>query len=382
MRYNFENFVSGLAFGSEGSFSCPVKFGAYCNSRLIELVGPIDSDIDNKTLLKLLIDKLPKCIEGNSSLILDMIVREDLKKIENLIDRIDPKLLLPSSVSETAESMKKIAGNLGFLVGDLNIRIVDDYPEPYSGAPFAAMSYDSVDNSDYGIDVGVALKSAELKPLYTQVLLGHEFAHFIIGQKPTQILARGLEEGIADYLGGIMIVGSIIGRGLAESVLIAMRRRFEQNQFWRIYRDGLLATSSLLLLRGEVEFSEMILMANREGRGVIKDFERKLLRGEISLSTTIDGNENSRSFAQRVISLTPENTLSPISFYVCRTAKVGERIEVLAERLSLSATDVTNALDDAQNKAFMAIPYAERVYSNEGAFYFRENSLRYVVGTQ
>lgn len=380
MKYKFENFVSGLAFGSNGSFACPVVFGEYCGKRFEELVGQQESDASNLAMLKELIDAL-EGVQSNAdksgSCVLDTLVHEDLIKICRLAESLDPSFLDPASVLEATEEVQKVAGDLGFVTDDLSLRVVDDFPSPYTGAGFAAMSYDRVDHSDYGIEVGVALKKSDLRPLYSQVLLGHEFAHFIIGQKPTDILARGLEEGIADYLGGVLIVGELIGRNLAEDVLIAMRRRFGQTQFWRIYRDGLAATSSAILLQGESGFLKMVRKANREGRGVVKEFERQLLRGELPV-VDVEANDG-RAFAQRFISLTPENTLSPLSFYVCRSTKVGEKFEDVAERLGLDESDVEKAVTDAQNSAFMAIPYGGKVYSNEAPFYFEEGSLRYLV---
>ncbi len=378
---NVQQQISGLAFATNGHFCDPIKFA----SKLIDLFD-IDGEgiVSNKLQLIEIIQgiisiEIKPPFDNNKAL--KFLLQEDIKPLLSILNEIDESIIEEKSIEHSFGSLLEIAKSYNLKLGRVELRIVDSFPEPYQNNSFAAMTFDNVDKKMFGITPGVALKRSELRPLYSIALLAHEFTHLIIGRIDTKILARGFEEGVADYIGGLKFAGKIIGDKLAEQILWNSRNRYGRNQLGRLYRHSLIQVMNLVQIAGEECLFNYLKDANNYGRRVIKNIEELLIDGQIKELKYYEKTSRSiqNKFNCRFINMTPDLVVSPLSFVLSCRFQIGDNINKLISQYCMNFEDGNVALDELQNRIYLIIQDDGKIVCDETKLYIKNKHLRYEI---
>lgn len=193
--------------------------------------------------------------------------------------------------------------------------IVDNYPEPFARMTGAAMVPDRTDCSRYGIDPGIYFRREKLSPLPSAITLFHELTHLVVSQNDDSLLARGLEEGIAEFLAFNVLAPERLNPQAVQSLFISKRLRFSGHaQRLRLYMDYFRQANWLYSTYGMSGLLELV----RSGRRAIKKAEIALSNGKID-HLNLPRSAPSQSVANRgsvLASLFPENeVVVPEAFY-------------------------------------------------------------------
>jgi hypothetical protein len=373
------NFLSGLAFAAKNRCADPNSF-----IDALEAEGAFDAH----ATVSVVVDELSEFVarwsdlqgvveEGlNQRTALRHLLARDVADLLQLLEATDLRWLNPQSIDDTIPKLLDKARSLQLDVSFARMRVVDRFPEPYSDATFAAMTYDRGDQRLHGIEPGVVLLREQLRPVYSVSLLAHEFIHLAIGRVDTDILARGLEEGISDLVGQLMFASEFLPTGYCERVLMNSRSRYGRPQLGRLYRDSLVSALTAYLLVGDTGMLALLQQANRDGRQVIKDFERRLARGELSQEKPESLREFA-GFAQRFLAMTPDLVVSPLALILAERCILHETTAMTLRRLRVEEAEGMEALDELQERVFLAIQSEGEISSCEGTFYSEIAHLRY-----
>jgi len=373
------NFVAGLAFATAGRFTDPNVFVSALESE--GALAPEASAAAALKELRVFIETWGKLEDVVSQGLTREAARRHVLAADaalalELAEQVPAELLSPDSVETATRQLMTVARNLGLDVEYARLRIVEEFPEPHSEASFAAMTYDRGDQRLHGIEPGVVLLRDQLRPLYSIGLLAHEFTHLVIGRVDTDILARGLEEGIADLVGQLLFARNLMPQEVCERLLWNSRSRYGRDQLGRLYRDGLLGASALYLALGDNGMVDLLRGANEEGRQVIHNVERELAAG-VLMNATRAGEGAFRGFAQSFVAMTPDLVVSPLAFVMACQLSVHEDVESVCSRLNLDATEAAESLEELQSRVFLAVESDGVITSNEGPFYAELGQLRY-----
>src|SRR6266700_4778460 len=88
------------------------------------------------------------------------------------------------------------------------------------------------------MEPGIYFPESRLRPFYSEFLLSHELIHVILGKISPNLLARGLEEGIAKLIGALYLSNQILGKDLTINLFIYNRLSYRHQQFWELYMDA------------------------------------------------------------------------------------------------------------------------------------------------
>jgi hypothetical protein len=373
------NFVAGLAFAIAGRFTDPNAFVSALESE--GALAPGTSALVALEELRGFVETWGKLEDVVSQGLTREAARRHVLAVDvslalELAERVPAELLSPDSVEAATDQLMAVARNLSLDVEYARLRVVEEFPEPHSDASFAAMTYDRGDQRLHDIEPGVVLLRDQLRPLYSIGLLAHEFTHLIIGRVDTDILARGLEEGIADLVGQLLLARNLMPQGVCERLLWNSRSRYGRDQLGRLYRDGLLGASALYLALGDEGMLDLLQRANNEGRQVIHDVERKLAAGVLA-SETRGAEGEFRSFAQSFVAMTPDLVVSPLAYVMASQLAVHEDVTSMCSRLNIDAAEAAESLEELQSRVFLAVESEGVITSNEGPFYAELGQLRY-----
>jgi hypothetical protein len=370
-----EGFIAGVAFAVPGAFSDPNPFAA-------ALVG--EAKIKDTATPAEIVQQLDAFSQAwrlpqkklTQESALSVLLAQDAAKIAEFVRNADEQLLRPESVEAATTNLIESAGHLGFDVSFAELRVVDEFPSPYRKMTFAAMTYDRMDEKLFDIRPGVALRRDQLKPFYSIALFAHELVHVAIGNQKTRILARGLEEGIADIVGQLMLAAELLPVAVCEQILWNSRTRYGRDQLGRLYRDALVSASTACLLIGDGAILALVHQANREGRSVIHDFERALAAGQVKGHG--DGGRCT-TFAQRFLAMTPELVVSPLAHVLATNIQLDEQLKDAFKRLNIPSHDGDEAVDELQSRVYLTTESNGMMSANEAPFYQQLGHLRYDV---
>ncbi len=370
--------VAGLAFASAARFSDPIAFvDALFNEAGIAEDERGSAAIDQIEGFVREWADLESVIQGGLDGLRAFrhVLARDAAAALKLASKIETRLLQPASIESAMKQLRDAAAHRGLDVDYARQRVVDQFPQPYADTNFAAMTYDRGDQRLYGIEPGVVLLRNQLRPLYSIGLLAHEFVHLIIGRIDTDVLARGLEEGLADFFGQLVLAGRIMPRAICERLLWNSRSRYGRPQLGRLYRDALLATCVVYLEIGDEGFEALLRRANHEGRHVVKDLEREVCLG--TLRGSRGRSDEYRGFAQSFVAMTPDLVVTPLAMLLAESLSVGQSVDAAAQALRLERSLVQPALNELQTRVFLTVESEDTVSSTEGGFYAALGHLRY-----
>lgn len=148
------------------------------------------------------------------------------------------------------------------------ISLVDNYPHPYQNVKGVALAPDETDRARYGIPYAILIRKGSVDPTILPILIAHELVHFFV--KDEGLLARGLEEGFADFLAFFLVGPKIIPERALRNYFLSKRITPKSGApRFRTYLDYIRVALGIYTFRGLAGIIDPI----KSGRRAIKELE-------------------------------------------------------------------------------------------------------------
>lgn len=242
---------------------------------------------------------------------------------------------------------------LGLPIGDVAVRLVENFPEPFHRFAWAAFAPDSEDEENFKIPRGVYFRKDKLRPFYSEALYAHEVVHTITGRVDPHVYAMGLEEGIAEVVGTCRVGGRVLPAQVVRNILVLGRHGVRREKLWTVYLEHTRQAALLYDRFGMTGLTELV----RRGRAAIHEAERAVLLG------TVDDLELPRGGFDPV-------TTSLLDF-ICRSytaAHVFSPLECQLVRHVRSGRDVGDICREAHVDTGVGVPVLERLGGESALF--------------
>lgn len=349
---------------SSRMFLLPAIYHTRCRfSNLGGFMKRVGAEFDSisfskKSTLKILEDLIIKFeSEGKESSIGQqaaekLVIARDLRDIQKQaagLEEFDPVTLMLKDFDKLVEESAKI----GFSVDGVQIFLVDEFPEPFNKMDWTFFNADKDDEKKYGIPFGIYVKKTAAIPIYTTFLICHELIHVAIGLKETNKIARGLEEGLAELLGCILLFSRLKGCHLAANLLIYNRLYYPPNQFWDVYLDNLKQAILLYHQFGLAGLKELV----HEGRDRIKDVEKLLLKGDYIRLGLAKGewDEDVNYLTSHILAFPRNYVVSPLANYISNFVKTGMSIKEITSVNNIDPIEGEEGIRELNQKLFLVV---------------------------
>ena len=184
-----------------------------------------------------------------------------------------PNEFTEEDVRRIYTEVKREFSSIGLSLSEYpDIHLVENYPHPYENVKGVALAPDETDRKRYGIPYAILIRRGSVDPTILPVLIAHELVHFFV--KDQGLLARGLEEGFADFL-AFFVVGPRVMDELPLKRYFLSKRispRYSSPRF-RTYLDYIRMALGIYTFEGLERIVEIIL----GGRKEIKKIELSVL---------------------------------------------------------------------------------------------------------
>ncbi len=165
--------------------------------------GPVDAQIVAEALMSALKTRLDTALPTDEKAALRC-AYWDIQRGHLELDEAAFKALSTSSSVEGylekfyAQILDAYADVGLYLTDKPALKIVESYPDPYSHFNSMALAPDTTDQKKYGIENAFFFRRERLSPFPSPIVLAHEIVHRFVSDDG--LLARGLEEGIAEFM--------------------------------------------------------------------------------------------------------------------------------------------------------------------------------------
>ena len=309
------------------------------------------------------------------------LVAVDLAGALDSLQHYDPPSDIPSYLNSRYSSFLSTAGRLGLPIARKPLHVVEAFPGPYSEMNWEAMCCDSSDLLVHGIDPGIYLLRNSLRPIYSDYFLAHEAMHLIIAEPNPELLARGLEEGLCDLLGGLYLCLKEFGMEITANLFTYIRLfapstidsltesyvEYDRLAAVLYYRYG---------LRGLTEIA-------RSGRSAVKEFEGLLVRGA-DLPANYPSGDWDPNLTHLIDMLLGRYirslVVSPLALLVAPfAASTSATVESISDHTRLPVGDVQRALEELQERVFLLVLDGKRITFSDVDLPLKAGILRYEV---
>ncbi|MBO0797595.1 MAG: hypothetical protein J2P31_02125 [Blastocatellia bacterium] len=344
-----DSYLLGALYHVRGNFSLLRSFRQALPFSSEEL--PYDRDALAEAIDKAL---LPES-RGNDFLSHDQVrkfvINEDLRRVRDELDNPDTVRALDerSDMLPVLKSRLREAANLlelhGIAVGDADIFVVDSFPAPYENRQFAVLAIDAGDQDAYGIQPGLYFHRRSLRPFYSEYLMCHEVVHVILGNKNPELIARGLEEGLAEFIGTAHLSRQMLGAEMTKNIFIYNLLNGEYNPLWEQYLDFTRAAASIYHRYG----MEGILRILENGRIKIKEVEGNIFSeqwGGIGLQPCVPQGPDADLVDFLMLAYPRATIMNPLAYYIARYAQAGASVREVAAAARISAEDCMAGLNE------------------------------------
>lgn len=366
---NIENFISEISGytdnpeidgGREEFFSEIAK-----TIKIIENEISTSKKIDNKTaLLKLMV--------------------EDLERVVATLDRFELLRDPETSLREYYKEFKKLYLKIGIDVGEFPFFIVEQYPEPYAHLEGAALCPDKSDEQKYNIKPGVYFRKEKLAPIRSIFTLAHELVHLVIGRKRYDLMARGLEEGLCEFLSVNYCGLNTYGFGVSQNYILFRRLKYTGHiQIFQLYMEYYRMATMFYLLHGLEGIADLV----NAGRGIVKDTEidlsqSNLFASEIPLMAPRIDQDQLFQFATYASLAIPEHeVVSPLAYWVARhiNLETTSNIEAIIDKLQLDQHAGTEAIGELESRLFAILIDENSIEYSDIQTMLKNKAFRYEI---
>ncbi len=256
---------------------------------------------------------------------------------------------------KTRDKYVELLRNLNIETESIDFFVVEKFPKPFDNNDWSAFCPDSEDEQNYGIKKGIYFLEKNIRPYYSEILLAHEMIHAICGQKNPELFAMGLEEGLAEVLGGLYLSSQVLGINIVKNNFIYTRFNKNSNLLWSLYADH---TRQAYFLYKKYGLESLIHLVSA-GRKEIHNTEKKLIQND-----NIDWKFSTKSFFEEkvdnmldylMLSYTPNYILSPLQMILTENAFTGERLIDISNKTEIPLNIVKRELENVayQTSLFM-----------------------------
>lgn len=356
-----DSYLLGALYHVRGNFSLIRPFRKSLPFNDEEL--PYDRDALADAIDRALANDLARPNSGllSREQVRDHVITEDLKLVRAELDnpntvralneRVAMLPVLKSRLHQASDLLKRN----GIHVDDTEVFVVDSFPPPYENRQFAVLAIDTGDQDAYGIHPGLYFHNRALRPFYSEYLMFHEIIHVILGNKNPELLAHGLEEGLAELVGTVYLSRELLGAEMTKNIFIYNRLNGDYNPLWEQYLDYTRAAGALCRRYG----MDGILRIIEAGRGMIKEVERCIFSerwDDIQLPLgELQGPES--DMLDLLLLTYPRATIaSPLAYYISRYANAGFSVREVAAAARVSVQDCLVALNElAEDFSLLAL---------------------------
>lgn len=166
--------------------------------------------------------------------------------------------------------------SIGVQIDSPVLNVVEKLPAPYDGHGYSAFVADQGDVDFYGIKPGIYFAQNRLRPFFSEFILVHELIHVVLGKINPHLLARGLEEGLAELVGAMYLSSRMLRKDVTTNLFLYTRLSYGLRQYWELYMD---ATRMATMLHHRYGLEGVVYLLN-SGRAKLKEVEDYCLRME------------------------------------------------------------------------------------------------------
>jgi hypothetical protein len=308
------------------------------------------------------------------------LIAEDLDRVRRGLDASDLEILedLAQHPLRDFDAYVSILRRLGANFDPPRLYLVDELPTPFNQFQWAAFCPDIEDEKRYGIPRGIYFRRTAIRPYSTQALLAHEMIHCIPGGKDTNLLAMGLEEGIADLLGSLYLTSRRYDNRMARNLYIYSRHAQPISKVWKLYLEH--ARQAAILYK-RFGLTGIISLLN-EGRRTIHEVETRLRIGHFSNITLPSGNWDPAldELVDEVLLAYPSSyVVSPLAYYLLRFLQEGLTLSDICSQANVPFAVGKEILEQlSANTTLFLIDNGRIGYSNVG-WYLEPDSDRFPI---
>jgi hypothetical protein len=301
-------------------------------------------------------------------------------KETSVVRQIEADVDIETSLNSCKKWVLSELRDVGLSCFEPEIFIVESLPPPFERAPYSAFCADMGDLEQYGINPGVYFVKRLLRPVYSRYLLLHEIIHFVLGQSHPEEFGRGLEEGLCEVLGSVILSQKYFGTDLTRNLFIYNRLSSETEQFWELYLDYTRFATALYQRYGLSGIIELI----KQGRPAIKKLECQILsKGYITFPLKVGAKDDLvESLLLQLVHLYGRHLyVSPLAFLIHRSVKAGLSIQEIAKSHSLDVDKCREAVRELQERICVSVlrPDGMAVTFSDAPMLYEANAIRYAL---
>jgi len=370
--------VSSTAYICNTNFSNVIEFSDFINKTFTT------SEVDLYEILNHLDAKIEELSTSDNKIgqkeALGILLARELEKIKKVLEQ---KLVfddIEDEIRNCVERYCELLNKIDLSIEDIHLHFVDKFPEPFSNLKFNVMNFDDADSQKYGIKKGIYFRKDKIAPFRSSLIAAHEIMHQLISKRDPHILARGLEDGICDFM-GTLYLGSgsnVFSFNECENFLRTIRLGDWTLPSWVRYRINLRQACLLYLQYGFDGIKELI----KNGRRQIAEVEEKYLKGANSMISLPKGNWDTKftEFAIRFINFDTTLVVSPLARYIAEKIEEGDAISNIIKEYNLCQKDAEKAFEELRStNVFLIIIKNGVITSDKTKPYIISNVMRYRV---
>ena len=288
-------------------------------------------------------------------------------------------------MEDHAKKVIKFYQSIGLGISDSDIQIFfcDSFPKPFDKNKGIALAPDDYDEIKFGIKKGIYFLNSNTSLYQSRLLIAHEILHHICSKRQPESLARGLEEGLCELLGGYITNSYLFDKPIPEHYIKFRRFKYANpNQKFRLYTDYLRLAALLLKQIGIDGVVEII----NSGRASVKVAETTLLHGG-TVETSCAARSGTHEKLMREIDLlllgTIENeVLSPLACYIVNNYTGEKSIAAFAATNSIELKECIDAFDEIQHRIYGCVLDGDSVEFSDLEQLKRNNNVLYECAEQ
>jgi hypothetical protein len=289
---------------------------------------------------------------------LKLMLAEDLRAVETILQddfitrKIDARQQIDVELNNRRDEAVDLLRKLGVRLESPQVFVVDELPPPYIDRGYSAFTADEGDYETHGITPGLYFPKSDVIPFYSEFLLVHELIHTVLGKHSPYLIARGLEEGLAELIGSMFLSSKILGKEITTNLFIYNRLGYGFNQFWELYLD---ATRQATFLHQRFGLQSLLSILN-EGRGRVKEVENFCLRMEfdkINLPYSEIDPELSKLSDYISLAFGRNFVVSPLAKYLTRFIHPGDKVTDILKKATVDVSAGKKSIYELQDRVLL-----------------------------
>jgi hypothetical protein len=273
----------------------------------------------------------------------------------------------------------EVLGSLGLDVPEPSIFVVRSMPAPFDSMDFEALCIDSEDERRYRISAGIYFDEKHLCPTLSASILAHELVHFVVSQRESRLLGRGLEEGLSELVGSLYLGARILGAAAAKNIFIFNQLGAQPDRFWDLYLEYTRQAAYIYRRFGLRGLAHLL----RTGRPAIKIAERQCLNSQYAELRLPEGqwDDDLSTLVETVTSTYIRNLfVSPVARYIAGYVKDGASISQISDEACVTKSIARQAIKEIQQHTFTLVESHGHLEFSDVGMLISSNSLRYSLG--